>query len=80
MDNTPQMQALLATQQQVVDPNWYPDSGATHHLTHDLANLNVRADEYSGSEQIRVGNGTSLPIKHVGTNPTLYPYSLLSFK
>jgi hypothetical protein len=52
MDNTPQMQALLATQQQVVDPNWYPDSGATHHLTHDLANLNVRADEYSGSEQI----------------------------
>ena len=50
MDTTPQMQALLATQQQVVDPNWYPDSGATHHLTHDLANLNVRADEYSGSE------------------------------
>uniref|UniRef100_A0A2N9F5D3 Uncharacterized protein n=1 Tax=Fagus sylvatica TaxID=28930 RepID=A0A2N9F5D3_FAGSY len=50
MDNTPQMQALLATQQQVVDPTWYLDSGATHHLTHDLANLNVRADEYSGSE------------------------------
>ena len=28
------------------DPNWYPDLGATHHLTHDLANLNIRADEY----------------------------------
>uniref|UniRef100_A0A2N9G312 eRF1 domain-containing protein n=1 Tax=Fagus sylvatica TaxID=28930 RepID=A0A2N9G312_FAGSY len=26
MDNTPQMQALLATPQQAVDPNWYPDS------------------------------------------------------
>jgi hypothetical protein len=73
MDNTPQMQALLATQQQVMDPNWYPDSGATHHLTHDLANLNVCADEYSGSEQIRVGNGTSLPIKHVGTTQLSTP-------
>jgi hypothetical protein len=50
-----------------VDPNWYPNSGATHHLTHDLANLNVRADEYLGSKQIQVGNGTYLPIKHVGT-------------
>uniref|UniRef100_A0A2N9H904 Reverse transcriptase Ty1/copia-type domain-containing protein n=1 Tax=Fagus sylvatica TaxID=28930 RepID=A0A2N9H904_FAGSY len=52
--NSPQMQALLATPQQNPDPNWYPDSGATHHITSDLANLNVRADEYQGSEQIRV--------------------------
>uniref|UniRef100_A0A2N9I5M9 Reverse transcriptase Ty1/copia-type domain-containing protein n=1 Tax=Fagus sylvatica TaxID=28930 RepID=A0A2N9I5M9_FAGSY len=48
-----QMQALLATPQQTTDPNWYPDSGATHHVTSDLANLNIRADEYQGSEQIR---------------------------
>jgi hypothetical protein len=61
------MQALFATPQQTTDPNWYPDSGATHHVTSDLANLNVHADEYQGSEQIRVGNGTSLPIHHIGT-------------
>jgi hypothetical protein len=66
-DNSSQMQALLATPQQTTDPNWYPDSGATHHVTSDLANLNIRADEYQGSEQIRVGNGTSLPIHHIGT-------------
>uniref|UniRef100_A0A2N9G6K0 Uncharacterized protein n=1 Tax=Fagus sylvatica TaxID=28930 RepID=A0A2N9G6K0_FAGSY len=65
MDNTLQMQALLATQQQAVDPNWYPDSGATHHLTHDLANLNVRVDEYSGLEQIRVGNGSGFEASSV---------------
>jgi hypothetical protein len=51
-DNSPQMQALLATPQQTQDSNWYPDSGATHHVTSDLANLNLRADEYHGSEQI----------------------------
>ena len=39
------MQALLATPQSLTDDNWYADSGATHHLTADLANLNVRADE-----------------------------------
>jgi hypothetical protein len=61
------MQALLATPTHVSDPNWYNDSGATHHLTSDLANLNVRADEYHGPDQIRVGNGTSLPIKHIGS-------------
>jgi hypothetical protein len=36
------MQALLATPQPPVDENWYADSSATHHLTADLANLNVR--------------------------------------
>ena len=61
------MQALFATLNHSQDPNWYPDLGATHHLTHDLTNLNVRTDEYQGLDQICVGNGTSLPIKHIGT-------------
>jgi hypothetical protein len=61
------MQALLATPNHAHDPNWYSDSGATHHLTSDLANLNVRANEYHGLDQIRVGNGTSLQIKHIGS-------------
>ena len=61
------MQALFATPNHSQDPNWYPDSGATYHLIHDLANLNIRADEYNSPDQIRVGNGTSLPIKHIGT-------------
>jgi hypothetical protein len=51
-DNSPQMQALLATLQQTQDSNWYPDSGATHYVTSDLANLNLHADEYHSSEQI----------------------------
>uniref|UniRef100_A0A2N9HGH7 CCHC-type domain-containing protein n=1 Tax=Fagus sylvatica TaxID=28930 RepID=A0A2N9HGH7_FAGSY len=53
----PSMQALLATPSAPQDPNWYTDSGATHHLTADLGNLNLRADDYNGPDQIRVGSG-----------------------
>uniref|UniRef100_A0A2N9HBX8 Reverse transcriptase Ty1/copia-type domain-containing protein n=1 Tax=Fagus sylvatica TaxID=28930 RepID=A0A2N9HBX8_FAGSY len=72
-DSRPHMQALLATPQSQCDSNWYPDSGATHHMTNDLANLNVRADEYTGHDQIRVGNGTALPIHHIGTTQLTAP-------
>ncbi|XP_039034466.1 uncharacterized protein LOC120170596 isoform X2 [Hibiscus syriacus] len=34
-------QAHIATPEIVDDNAWYPDSGATHHLTNDLANLQV---------------------------------------
>ena len=69
------MQALLATPNQSQDLNKYPDSKATHHITHDLANLNVCANEYQGSYQIRVGNGKILPIKHIGTSQLSAPNS-----
>ena len=48
------MHALYARPHVAFDLNWYFDSGATHHLTNDLANLNVRAKEYIGLETIRV--------------------------
>uniref|UniRef100_A0A2N9J2W9 Retrotransposon Copia-like N-terminal domain-containing protein n=1 Tax=Fagus sylvatica TaxID=28930 RepID=A0A2N9J2W9_FAGSY len=57
VDSASNMQALLATPTHAPDPNWYSDTGATHHLTSDLANLNVHADEYHGPDQIRVGSG-----------------------
>uniref|UniRef100_A0A2N9IMI3 Uncharacterized protein n=1 Tax=Fagus sylvatica TaxID=28930 RepID=A0A2N9IMI3_FAGSY len=56
-NSRPVCQALLATPTHTPDPNWYSDTGATHHLTSELANLNVRADEYHGPDQIRVGSG-----------------------
>lgn len=45
--------------------SWYPDSGASSHVTYDLNNLNTAAD-FQGSERLQVGNGTGLPILHVG--------------
>uniref|UniRef100_A0A2N9J1E7 Uncharacterized protein n=1 Tax=Fagus sylvatica TaxID=28930 RepID=A0A2N9J1E7_FAGSY len=56
-ESRPNMQALLATPSANQDPNWYTDSGATHHLTADLGNLNLRANDYNGPDQIWVGSG-----------------------
>ncbi|KAL0916257.1 hypothetical protein M5K25_013750 [Dendrobium thyrsiflorum] len=44
---------------------WYLDSGATSHLTPD-AQILQHPSEYTGNEQVLVGNGNSLPIHHSG--------------
>jgi hypothetical protein len=48
------------------DPSWYPDTRANVHLTNDLSNLNLNAEEYTGTYQIRVGNVQGLQISHSG--------------
>jgi hypothetical protein len=65
-DSTPNYQAFFLASSANFDSVWYPDSGATHHLTSDLANLNLNAETYSGSEQIRMGNGNGVSIEHIG--------------
>ncbi|XP_016172608.1 uncharacterized protein LOC107615000 [Arachis ipaensis] len=57
----------LSTPATVQDPNWYPDSGATHHMTHEEQNL-MEKEEYCGKEQVVIGNGTSLQISFVGSS------------
>lgn len=43
---------------------WFLDSGATNHVTSDMANLNFGA-EYQGDNKVLVGNGTGLDVKHI---------------
>jgi len=79
-DSPPNPHAFMASPQALVDQTcWYPDSGASHHITSDLANLNLKAEEYTGSDQLRVGNGIGLSIHHIGnaqlSTPTL-PFTL----
>uniref|UniRef100_A0A2N9HTS2 Reverse transcriptase Ty1/copia-type domain-containing protein n=1 Tax=Fagus sylvatica TaxID=28930 RepID=A0A2N9HTS2_FAGSY len=74
-ESTPNMQAFVATPQVSPDPNWYTDTGATHHLTSDFGNLNMRSEEYHGPEQIRVGNGKGLSIHHIGDTLLSTPQS-----
>lgn len=47
--------------------SWYPDSGATHHVTPDLSALSI-ANDYNGTDGLFVGNGKSLPITHYGNS------------
>lgn len=51
---------------------WYPDSGATNHVTFDLNNLNL-GSEYQGSERIQMGNGAGLKISHLGSSTLTDP-------
>ena len=49
----------------IQDNNWYPDSGATHHLTPNLNNLLTKS-QFPSSDEVFVGNGKGLPIHHIG--------------
>jgi hypothetical protein len=61
------LQAFYSSPSLPTDDSWYPDSEATHHLTHDLNNLTLSSDAYTGSDQIRVGNGKGLSIHNIGS-------------
>jgi hypothetical protein len=67
--------ALYASPHAASDLNWYSDSSTTQYLTNDLANLNVCVEEYTGSKSIRVGNGKSLSVTHIGTTQFSTPNS-----
>ena len=46
---------------------WYPDSGATHHVTNDVQSLTDPAF-YQGTDQLQVGNGSGLIIRSTGSS------------
>jgi hypothetical protein len=74
-EQSPPAKAYLSAPSTISNLNWYPDSGATHHLTSNLDNLNIKADDYMGSDKIRIGNGKGLSIKHIGTTCLSTPNS-----
>ena len=55
-----------------VDTNWYPDSGATHHITNELNNLTVR-DSYKGYDKVNTASGQGMKISHVGHSIVRHP-------
>ena len=63
--NVAEMEAFHATPESVADSSWYPDSGATNHLTPDESNLHSYT-EYTGQQQIYMGNGKGLNIHNIG--------------
>ncbi|KAK8266200.1 hypothetical protein V6Z11_D12G227100 [Gossypium hirsutum] len=48
-------QAIIATPETVGDNSWYPDSGASHHLTNSPTSPSDSAP-YSGSCKVYMGN------------------------
>ncbi|KAI4347888.1 hypothetical protein L6164_008664 [Bauhinia variegata] len=65
--NPSQPQAHVATASISSHPSpWLLDTGASHHVTHDLANLSLH-HPYDGTKEIVIGNGTGIPITHTGS-------------
>jgi hypothetical protein len=65
-DAGPNLTSYTASPSQPRNLNWYPDTGATHHITSDLNNLNLHSEAYDGTDEIQVGNGTRLSMKNTG--------------
>ncbi|KAK1628083.1 hypothetical protein QYE76_002398 [Lolium multiflorum] len=55
-----------------VDPAWYADSGATHHITHELDKLTTH-EPYHGTDQVHTANGTEICIAR-DKNPGPYNF------
>ncbi|KAK0584750.1 hypothetical protein LWI29_017933 [Acer saccharum] len=47
------------------DPTWFPDTGATHHMTADDSAF-INRQDYHGPDQVTVANGKTLPISSTG--------------
>ena len=50
--------------------SWYPDSGATHHVTNNPQAL-IDPIVYQGTEQLQIGNGSGLYIHSTGSSSIL---------
>lgn len=59
-------QELAAKNSDIQDEAWFPNSGATHHVTSKLHNLNLGGAAYQGKNYVYMGNGAPIHITHVG--------------
>ncbi|CAJ2657636.1 unnamed protein product [Trifolium pratense] len=64
--NTPDMDSVFTA-------SWYPDSGASHHLTFNPNNIGYRMPYY-GHDQVLMGNGQGVSINSLGHSNFYSPY------
>ena len=59
-----------------MDTNWYPDFGATDHITSELNKLTTH-DKYKGRDRVHTANGKGMCISHIGHSKLHTPHSTL---
>lgn len=64
---------MLMAHYQHPDKEWHLDTRATHHLTNDMNNIHVQADDYDGHDHIQVADGASLKMVQSGTSTISSP-------
>jgi Reverse transcriptase (RNA-dependent DNA polymerase)/gag-polypeptide of LTR copia-type/GAG-pre-integrase domain len=68
----PPFQAYVAQPAPSAPHEWCIDSGATHHVTHDLNNLTSYM-VYEGVDTLQIGSGEGMTISHIGSTSILFP-------
>ncbi|KAF5442060.1 hypothetical protein F2P56_037245 [Juglans regia] len=48
------------------ETKWLIDSAASHNITGDLAKLSIHS-EYDGTDEVVIGDGSGLPVSHIGS-------------
>ncbi|KAE8655314.1 Coatomer subunit epsilon-1 [Hibiscus syriacus] len=66
--DTVQINSLIVKGVLSATDKWYPDSGATHHVSNDKAATSL-GRPYSGKGKVYLGNGSTLPISHISNVP-----------
>jgi hypothetical protein len=69
----PQPYAFMADMEGSSAGAWYPDSGASHHLTYNPNNLAYRVP-YNGQDQVLMGNGQGVSIQSLGQSQFNSPH------
>lgn len=69
----------MATPETIINPNWYADSGASNCVAANPNYLNLKID-YTSTEKVLVGDGSSLSISHIGDSIVPSASSFLKLK
>lgn len=69
----------MASAQDLPDPSWYLDTGASNHVTSDLSSLTLHSP-YRGPSKVSVGNGQTLDIQNIGSSILPTPYHTFCLK
>ncbi|KAL4272896.1 hypothetical protein GQ457_13G028570 [Hibiscus cannabinus] len=64
-DDTAHINSLIARGVLTMNDKWYPDSGASHHVASTQKSVQ-QYRPYSGTGKVYLGDGSMLPITHVG--------------
>jgi len=79
LSQDPNEPSILGNPSTLPDSTWFPDSGATHHMTNNASNF-TKKQQYNGSEMVQLGNGSGMPIHHIGSATYTAPHTNHSFR
>jgi hypothetical protein len=63
---SPDFSANCAASSHGKNNRWLVDSAASHNMTTDLSSLSIHS-EYDGTDEVVIGDGSGLPVSHVGS-------------